>query len=47
MSGNFHNRRSTQISMKKSKLKAKEMGVTFNDLITGIISKSLKMHFVQ
>lgn len=33
--------------MIKSKAKAKEMGITFNDLMTGIVSKSLKMHFKE
>jgi len=45
MTGNYKSRLSKQISMRKIKSKAKEMGVTFNDLITGIVSKSLKMHF--
>jgi hypothetical protein len=31
--------------MVKAKAAAKEMGVTFTDLMTGIVSKSLKMHF--
>ena len=47
MTGNYNNRLSKQISMRKIKAKAKEIGVTLNDLITGIVSKSLKMHFIE
>lgn len=32
--------------MKKAKELAKKMGLTFNDLIMGLVSKSLKTHFV-
>lgn len=37
---------SHEISMVKAKAKAKSMGVTFNDLIMGIVSCGLKEHFV-
>jgi hypothetical protein len=46
MTGNYKCLLSKQISMEKAKKKAKEMGLTFNDLILGIVSKSLKLHFL-
>lgn len=33
--------------MKKAKLLAKKMGMTFNDIIMGLISKSLKEYFIN
>ena len=33
--------------MVKTKAKAKEMGVTFNDLVLGIVSKCVKAYFVE
>jgi len=32
--------------MKKSKALAKKMDLTFNDLIMGLVSKSIKTHFI-
>ena len=34
-----------EISMNKAKALAKKMGYTFNDIIMGLISKSLKQYF--
>jgi len=33
--------------MAKSKAKAKQMGITFNDLMSGIVSKSMKMQMIS
>lgn len=38
---------SEKISMVKAKAKAKSMGVTFNDLVMGIVSCAVKEHFVE
>lgn len=46
MSGKYNAELSKQISMKKSKALAKTMGLTFNDLIMGLVSKSIKTHFI-
>ena len=46
MSGKYKAQLSKQISMKKSKALAKNMGLTFNDLIMGLVSKSIKTHFI-
>ena len=37
---------SNQMSMKKSLALSKKMGITFNDLTLGILSKCLKLYFV-
>ena len=42
MSGKYNAKLSKQISMKKSKEVAKQMGITFNDLVMGLVSKSIK-----
>jgi hypothetical protein len=47
MDGKYNSALSTLISMKKAKEVAKSMGITFNDLILGMTSKSLKQHFVK
>ena len=46
MSGNLNQIQSKQICMKKAKDVAKQMGMSFNDLVLGIMSKSIKRHFI-
>lgn len=47
MAGKLHAKLAHQISMKKAKIVAKEMGngMTFNDLVLGMMSQALKQHF--
>ena len=45
MTGNLNSDLSLAISMRKSKVVAKQMGLTFNDLMLGIIGRALKVHF--
>ena len=44
-SGEIRVRAANEISMKKTKALAKKMGLTFNDAIMGLISKSMKEYF--
>ena len=46
MSGVFNAALSKQIDMKKAKSIAKSKGITFGDLIVGVINTATKSHFV-
>ena len=46
LSGKLHAKLALPISLPKSKALAKSMGLTFNDLILGLLSKALKLHFL-
>ena len=45
MKGVMHSKNCTTISMKKAKELSKTLGVSFNELVLGITSKTLKWHF--
>ena len=45
MTGKLNSEISSEISMKKAKALSKSMGITFNDLILGMVSKVFKQHF--
>jgi|APSaa5957512535_1039671.scaffolds.fasta_scaffold68776_2 hypothetical protein len=47
LSGNLHAKLAQPISLPKAKALAKKMGLTFNDLIMGLLSKALKLHFLS
>ena len=47
VTGNLNVRLSKVFSMKRAKEAAKKMGITFNDLVTGIITVVIKEHFVR
>ena len=46
MTGDIKARLSHEISMKRAKALAKKFGLTFNDLILGIMSNALKKYFL-
>jgi hypothetical protein len=46
LSGKLQAKLALPISLPKSKVLAKSMGITFNDLVLGLLSKSLKSYFV-
>ena len=47
MSGKINAKILQTVSMKKAKELGKKMGITFNELVMGIISKTVKQHFIE